>query len=121
MKRQITRSETSALIESIRHQIPDITLRTTMLVGFLGETEEDFEELCDFVKNFRFDRLGVFMYSEEDTSAFSFQTNIPTEGRQPVKIDLWKFNGDLCRKNRGLIGKSSTIIDRKENRLGRKD
>ena len=117
MKRQITKSETIALIESIRQHIPDITLRTTMLVGFPGETEEDFEELCDFIKTFRFDRLGVFMYShEEDTSAFNLEDSIPAPIKTARQNRLMEIQREIsAEKNRDLLGRTfKSIIDRKE-------
>ncbi|MEO0875955.1 MAG: 30S ribosomal protein S12 methylthiotransferase RimO, partial [Bacteroidota bacterium] len=80
MRRQITQAETSALIEEARKRVPDIAIRTTMLVGFPGETEEEFEDLCAFVREMRFDRLGVFQYShEEDTRAYELEDDIPAE------------------------------------------
>src|SRR5690606_580134 len=63
MKRQITREETLDLVACARDTVPDLALRTTMLVGFPGETESEFENLCRFVEDVRFDRLGVFEYS----------------------------------------------------------
>ena len=66
MRRHITRSEQDALIERIRKEVPGICIRTTLLVGHPGETEADFEELCEWVKQMRFDRLGAFAYSEEE-------------------------------------------------------
>ena len=66
MNRETTSKETRALLQRIRARIPDVTLRTTFIVGFPGETEEDFEQLYDFVEETRFDRMGVFMYSREE-------------------------------------------------------
>ncbi len=66
MRRRFTAAQTRALVERIRREVPGIKLRTTMMVGFPGETEADFEELLDFVREVRFDRLGAFAYSEED-------------------------------------------------------
>jgi ribosomal protein S12 methylthiotransferase len=66
MRRHITREEQDALIERIRQEVPGICIRTTLLVGHPGETEEDFEELCEWVEKMRFDRMGAFAYSEEE-------------------------------------------------------
>jgi ribosomal protein S12 methylthiotransferase len=79
MKRNITQRETYALVERIRHEIPDIALRTTLLVGHPGETEIAFDELRQFVENVRFERLGVFPYSEEEGTfaALNFRDVIP--------------------------------------------
>ncbi|HNF70716.1 MAG TPA: 30S ribosomal protein S12 methylthiotransferase RimO, partial [Chitinophagales bacterium] len=80
MNRQITLEETKELITNIRNIIPDITLRTTMLVGFPGETDEDIDALCAFVEWAKFDRLGVFTYShEEGTSGYALNDDIPAE------------------------------------------
>ncbi|HNA59353.1 MAG TPA: 30S ribosomal protein S12 methylthiotransferase RimO, partial [Chitinophagales bacterium] len=80
MNRQITLEETKELITNIRNIIPDITLRTTMLVGFPGETEEDIDALCAFVEWAKFDRLGVFTYShEEGTSGYALNDDISAE------------------------------------------
>lgn len=117
MKRQITKGETKDLIKEIRTKIPNITLRTTFLVGFPGETDRDFEELCDFIKEMQFDRLGVFTYShEEDTSAYKLEDSIP----EAVKIErqnrLMEIQRDISHsKNQQKIGQTVTvIIDRKE-------
>ena len=66
MNRKITKTEIIDLMQKIRNQIPDVVLRTTLMVGFPGETEEDFSELLEFVKQAKFDKLGAFMYSKED-------------------------------------------------------
>ena len=66
MNRKTSKENITAIIEKIRNEIPDVTLRTSLIVGFPGETKEDFEELLDFVKNTKFDKLGTFMYSKEE-------------------------------------------------------
>ena len=117
MKRQITKAETIALIELIRTKIPSISLRTTMLVGFPGESEADFEELCDFVRLMQFDRLGVFTYShEEDTSAYKLDDNIPENVKVSRQNKLMEIQrGISSEKNQRMIGRSiRIIIDRKE-------
>lgn len=82
MNRSGSKEELVALIEKIRAKIPDITIRTTLITGFPGETEEQFEELCEFVKSVRFDRLGCFAYSEEEgTAAAAFPDQIPMQTR----------------------------------------
>lgn len=84
MKRRHTKAEALQLIERLRRSIPDIALRTTLLVGYPGETEQDIKELEEFVKEVKFDRLGVFPYSEEEGtySAINLQDNIPAEEKQ---------------------------------------
>lgn len=81
MRRGITKEETLELIERLRAKIPDLTLRTTLLVGHPGEGQTEFDELCEFVRMVRFDRLGVFPYSEEEGTyaAKNLKDNIPTE------------------------------------------
>ncbi len=118
MKRQITRKETTKLIGDLRKEVPEIAIRTTMLVGFPGETEEEFEELCDFVREMRFDRLGVFRYShEENTSAHDIEDDVPAE----VKADRANRLMDIQREisyelNEAKVGrKLKVLVDRKES------
>lgn len=83
MNRHGDRESLTALFKKIREKIPDIVLRTTLIAGFPGETEEQFEELCEFVKEMRFERLGCFAFSpEEDTPAFKMPEQIPLETRE---------------------------------------
>lgn len=84
MKRRHTKAEALQLIERLRRSIPDIALRTTLLVGYPGETEQDIKELEEFVREVKFDRLGVFPYSEEEGtySAINLRDNIPAEEKQ---------------------------------------
>ncbi|MBP6795910.1 MAG: 30S ribosomal protein S12 methylthiotransferase RimO [Saprospiraceae bacterium] len=117
MKRQITKGETKELIKEIRTKIPNITLRTTFLVGFPGETDRDFEELCDFIKEMQFDRLGVFTYShEEDTSAYKLEDSIPESVKIERQNRLMEIQRDISHsKNQQKIGETvKVIIDRKE-------
>ncbi len=117
MKRQITLKETKDLIKEIRSIIPEITIRTTMLVGFPGETEEDFVELCDFVKEMQFERLGVFQYShEENTSAYELIDDVSEEDKADRANRLMEIQQEISfAKNEAKIGKTfKTLIDRKE-------
>ncbi len=117
MQRQITQEETRELIQQIRSKIPDIAIRTTMLVGFPGETEEDFQDLCDFVKEMEFERLGVFHYShEDDTAAFDFEDDIDTDTKEERASILMQIQQEISfRKNEEKIGKEyKVLIDRKE-------
>ncbi|NNF20730.1 MAG: 30S ribosomal protein S12 methylthiotransferase RimO [Saprospiraceae bacterium] len=117
MKRQITRQEQKDLIRKIKEINPGIALRTTMLVGFPGETEEDFQVLCDYVKEMQFDRLGVFTYShEEDTSAYDLEDNIPDEVKSERANMLMEIQQDISfNKNLQKIGKTFKVLfDRKE-------
>jgi ribosomal protein S12 methylthiotransferase len=117
MKRQITQEETKELIHAIREIVPDITLRTTFLVGFPGETEAHFNQLCDFVREMRFDRVGVFEYShEENTSAYAMHDNVPPELKAERATALMEIQrGISLQKNTALIGrKLRVLVDRKE-------
>jgi ribosomal protein S12 methylthiotransferase len=117
MRRQISREETEALLDAIRARVPDIALRTTMLVGFPGETDRDFEELCDFVRQQRFDRLGVFQYShEEGTSAYEFADDVPEELKAERARQLMEIQQTISyEKNQEKVGKVFKVLfDRKE-------
>ncbi|MCL4106784.1 UNVERIFIED_CONTAM: hypothetical protein GTU68_048228 [Idotea baltica] len=117
MKRQVTREETTALINEIREIIPEITIRTTMLVGFPGETEEDFEDLCDFVEEMQFERLGVFQYShEENTSAHDLEDDISDEVKADRANRLMEIQQSISfTKNDAKVGKVfKVLVDRKE-------
>ena len=118
MQRQITREETSELIRQIRAKIPEIAIRTTMLVGFPGETEIEFEELCDFVREMQFERLGVFQYShEEGTSAYDLPDDVNSDTKEERAARLMEIQQEISfRKNEEKIGKIfKVLIDTKEN------
>ena len=118
MRRRITKAETEELVARLRREIPDIALRTTMLVGFPNETDEDFEELCEFVQRVRFDRLGAFAYSEEEgtPSALHLEDNVPEEVKEERVDRLMKIQKRISLAlNAERVGKSMrVIIDRKE-------
>lgn len=117
MRRQITKKETIELVHTIREKVPTISLRTTILTGFPNETEEDFEELCDFVKEMRFDRMGVFQYShEEDTIAYEMEDSIAAEEKARRANTLMDIQMQISlEKNQEKIGKAfKVLIDRKE-------
>ena len=117
MRRQITRKETEQLINIAREKVPNIAVRTTMLVGFPGETEEEFQELCDFVERTRFERLGVFMYShEENTIAYDLEDDIPTEIKQERANRIMEIQMAISlEKNEAKVGKVYKVLfDRKE-------
>ena len=117
MKRQITREESEKLIQTIRRKVPGITLRTTLLVGFPGETKKAFKELCKFVKTVRFDRLGVFKYShEEGTTGFLLADDIPQKVKDKRAAKLMKIQQKISmEKNEALVGKTFKVLfDRKE-------
>ena len=117
MKRQITQKDQIELIEAIRAKLPGIAIRTTMLVGFPGETEEDFQELCDYVRRMKFERLGVFTYShEEDTSAYALEDNISEELKLERSNALMEIQEEISfEKNLEKVGKRfKVLVDRKE-------
>ncbi len=118
MHRHVTKAETMALIERIRQEIPGIHLRTTLMVGFPGETEDDFNELLDFVKWARFERMGAFTYSEEEGtySAKHYEDNIPDEVKQRRLDQLMALQQEISAEVEAQkVGKTlRVIIDRKE-------
>ncbi|HPB52679.1 MAG TPA: 30S ribosomal protein S12 methylthiotransferase RimO [Saprospiraceae bacterium] len=117
MRRQITRDETKQLIRDIRQMIPGIAVRTTFIVGFPGEAEEDFEQLCDFVREMRFERLGVFQYShEEDTAAYEMEDDVPESIKAERANALMAIQQEISLElNQQKIGKIfKVLIDKKE-------
>lgn len=118
MHRHISKEETYKLIENIRKQVPGIHLRTTLMVGFPGETDEDFKELCDFVSWARFERMGAFAYSEEQgtPSARLYDDNIPEDVKQERLSRLMRLQQKISAEiQENKVGKEMRIvIDRKE-------
>jgi ribosomal protein S12 methylthiotransferase len=117
MRRGTTREKQEALIEKIRAKVPGIALRTTLIAGHPGETEEDFQEMMDFVRNTRFDRLGIFPYShEESTHAFSFEDDVPDEIKQERADAVMELQTQISQElNQEKIGKTfKVLVDRKE-------
>jgi ribosomal protein S12 methylthiotransferase len=112
MRRGGSRSSLARMIDRIRNGIPGVTLRTTMIVGYPGETREDFLELKHFCRDMEFDRLGVFTYSdEEDTAAFALQPKVPPRTAERRRHSLMRQQAILAdRKNRNLLGKEFTIL-----------
>lgn len=118
MQRHVTKEDTYALIEKMRREVPGICIRTTMMVGFPGETDKDFEELMDFVKWAKFDRLGAFAYSEEDGTyaAKNYRDNVSKKKKQERLDRLMEVQQRIStRLNDEKVGKVfKTIIDRVE-------
>lgn len=118
MQRHVTKEDTYALIEKMRREVPGICIRTTMMVGFPGETDKDFEELMDFVKWAKFDRLGAFAYSEEDGTyaAENYRDNVSKKKKQERLDRLMEVQQRIStRLNEEKVGKVfKTIIDRIE-------
>ncbi len=118
MRRNTTREETETLLRRIKTEVPGVAIRTTMLVGYPGETEEDFEALCRFIGETRFDRLGVFTYShEEGTYAFSkLEDDVPEDVKQARAGRIMEIQQTISLElNEDKIGlKFQVITDRKE-------
>lgn len=117
MKRHITAEATYELIDRIRAAVPGVALRTTLIVGYPGETEEDFNELLDFVAKVRFDRLGVFQYShEEHTGAYLLEDDVPDTVKQDradrIMMLQQEISNALNKEKEGKVFK--TVIDRVE-------
>ncbi len=102
----------STLLLKIRKMIPEAIFRTTLIVGFPGETEQDFEKLVEFVREFQFDRLGAFAYSkEDDTRAFAFPDQVEAEVKQKRLDTIMKVQSKAAwKKNRGQIGKTHMVL-----------
>lgn len=112
MRRKNSSQNTKKLIQKIRREIPDVVIRTSLIVGFPGETEEDFNELEDFLKEYKLDRVGVFTYSqEEDTPAAAMSKQIPDELKDNRKEILMKLQNSISNENnKKLIGKNIQVI-----------
>ncbi|MFA5418107.1 MAG: 30S ribosomal protein S12 methylthiotransferase RimO [Bacteroidales bacterium] len=118
MKRGLGGQKTVDLLNKIKNEVPGIAMRTTLIVGFPGETEEEFQELMDFVESYRFDRLGVFTYSpEEGTSANLLEDDVPEEVKEDRKARLMELQQNISLAlNQEKVGHTfRVIIDRKEN------
>lgn len=118
MRRGITQRRTKELVNNLREKIPYLTLRTTFIVGYPNETEKEFEELCNFVRDIRFERFGVFTYSlEENTASYILGDPIPQEVKEERKAILMEIQKEISlKKNEEKIGKEiKVIIDAKEN------
>jgi ribosomal protein S12 methylthiotransferase len=117
MRRGITREKTEELVDSIRQTIPEIALRTTLIAGHPGETENHFEEMYHFVEKMRFDRLGVFQYSHEiDTHSYSMPDDIPAEVKEERTDLLMELQQGISQElNAKKVGNTYKVLfDRKE-------
>ncbi len=117
MRRGTTQKKTTDLIDNIRKILPQIALRTTLIVGYPGETEADFETLKQWVKSMRFERLGCFTYShEENTHAYQLEDNVPQEVKQDRANEIMKIQSEISwEQNQKKVGKSfRCVIDRKQ-------
>lgn len=118
MRRQITKAEMTELLQKIREKIPGICIRTTLIAGFPGETEEDVEELKQFLQEQRFDRVGVFTYShEEGTRAYTLEDNISQEEKEKRAEEIMDVQNEISyEKNQEKVGKIfKVLVDKKES------
>ena len=117
MRRGITREKTDDLIATIRDRVNNIALRTTLITGFPGETEDDFQELKDWVQKTEFDRLGVFTYShEENTHAFTMKDDVPARVKKKRANEIMEIQSEISlKKNQAKVGQElKVLIDRAE-------
>ncbi len=118
MRRGTTREKTEALLGEMRSRVPDMAIRTTLIAGHPGETQEDFEDMVDFVEKSRFDRLGIFTYShEEQTHSFTYEDDVPEDVKQERANHVMQLQEEISYDiNQGKIGKEfKVLIDRKES------
>ncbi|HSM64321.1 MAG TPA: 30S ribosomal protein S12 methylthiotransferase RimO, partial [Gillisia sp.] len=117
MRRGTTHEKTTKLLQDFRQRVPEMTIRTTLIVGYPGETEEHFQELKEWVREMRFERLGCFTYShEENTHAYNLEDNVPQEVKQDRANQIMELQSQISWElNQQKIGKTfKVIIDRKE-------
>jgi ribosomal protein S12 methylthiotransferase len=112
MRRQITKEETIELIREARERVPGITFRTTLLVGYPGETEAEFEDMVDFVREVKFERVGVFQYShEENTSAHDVEDDVPAEVKEQRAAAIMEVQADISWENNlAKVGKTFKVL-----------
>lgn len=112
MNRHGDKALIKSVIQKLRKEIPDIVIRTTFIVGFPGESEEDFRELCEFVSETKFDRAGAFAYSrEEDTAAYDFEDQIDEQLKQDRVDIIMREQMAVCEeKNSAMVGKIITVL-----------
>ena len=112
MRRGVTGSQTRKLLNELNTRIPDVTLRTTFIVGYPNETEKEFEELCEFVREIKFDRIGTFTFSVEDnTSSFILGDPVIKNVKEKRKDTLMKIQKEISHKiNSGFVGKKLKVL-----------
>ncbi|WP_296386389.1 30S ribosomal protein S12 methylthiotransferase RimO [Winogradskyella sp.] len=117
MRRGTTKEKTTKLLKDFRAKVPEMTIRTTLIVGYPGETQEDFETLRDWVKEMRFERLGCFTYShEENTHAYNLEDDVPEEVKMQRANEIMEIQSQISWElNQAKIGQEfKVVIDRKE-------
>ena len=112
MGRRTSKEQLIAIIEKLREAIPDITLRTTLITGFPGETKEQHEELMEFVDQMEFDRLGVFTYSpEEDTPAAEMPRQVPEEVKEERQAEIMELQQEIAfEQAEDMIGREVLVM-----------
>lgn len=112
MRRGITREKTTELVNTIREQVPGIAIRTTLIAGYPGETEEDFQEMAEWVKEMKFDRLGIFEYShEENTHAHNFEDDVPAELKTARAEEIMDVQSTISYEhNQNKVGKEFKVL-----------
>ena len=112
MRRGVTADRTRELLNKLRREIPGITIRTTFIIGYPNETEKDFNELCEFVKEIQFDRIGAFTFSvEENTSSFILGDPVSEQEKERRKNILMEIQKDISlRKNQSFVGKELKVL-----------
>ena len=117
MRRGTSREKTTKLIQDIRAMVPNIAIRTTMIAGYPGETQEDFQEMYDWVEEMKFDRLGIFTYShEENTHAYNFKDDVSPKLKKERADSIMELQSGISFElNTKKIGKEyKVLIDRAE-------
>ena len=117
MRRGTTFEKTNRLLDAFRERVPEMAIRTTLIVGYPGETEDDFEIMKQWVSDQKFERLGVFTYShEENTHAFGLEDNVPEEVKEERAAEIMAIQQDIsAAKNQEMVGKTYKVLfDRKE-------
>ena len=112
MRRGVTRAGQERILDRVRARVADLSIRTTFIVGFPGETDAGFAELCDFVRSQRFDHVGVFTYFREDgTPAAELPDQVPDEVKQARQAELMAIQGSISRERLGaLVGTEQTVL-----------
>jgi ribosomal protein S12 methylthiotransferase len=117
MRRGTTMEKTKRIVETIREKVPGIAIRTTLIAGYPGETKQDFEDLKNFVKEMRFDRLGIFTYShEENTHAYNLVDDVPARTKKKRAEEIMAIQSEVSfQLNQERVGKTFKVLfDRKE-------
>jgi ribosomal protein S12 methylthiotransferase len=112
MRRGITNRQTKELLSQLRNEIPGLVLRTTFIVGYPGETDKEFQELCNFVEEFKFERMGTFTYSqEENTGSYELGDPVPEEVKKQRQNRLMEIQREIsAEQNSQLIGSELKIL-----------